>query len=217
MTGERARTATPPTIDRPGVAAVYMSHWHVPDARTGQVQLDRVGDAWRRAEWPDGILTFSSYLGYDHDTVLTYVQCSRADVYRPFVHALPDPEARIEPVEYRLRQTVSLQSRESPPEAVVAASFDVDGPERQRQIIAQVTEHLRAASAEQHAGLLASHFHASVDGTRVINFAEWTSDEAHIAFLEGSMRHGALRLATATPGVRPIGFTRYHLYRSLTP
>jgi hypothetical protein len=217
MTDAQIRAATPPTIDRPGVEAVYLSHWHVPDARTGRAQLDRIAEAWRQATWPDGILTFTAYLSYDHNTALTYVQCSRSDVYRPFVHALPDESARIEPVEYRLRQTVSIQARTSPPEAVVAASFDVDGAERQRRVITLVTEHLRSASVEQHAGLLASHFHASLDGTRVINFAEWASAEAHIAFLEGPMRHGALRLATETPGVRPIGFTRYHLYRSLTP
>lgn len=49
----------------------------------------------------------------------------------------------------------------------------------------------------------------------MINFAEWTSDQEHITFLEGATRHRSLRLATDTPGVRPIGFTRYHLYRAI--
>lgn len=216
MTSDKARSLTPPAFSRPDAEAIYASHWYVPDEQDGNAILDRIIAVWEEARWPPGILTFSAYLSCDGRTALTYAQCRRSDVYRPFVQALPDPATRIEPIEYRRHSSLTLGDGQGVPSAVVAASFDVDGPERQRHIIAMVSGRLRAAPAEHYTGLIASHFHTSLDGSRVINFAEWVSDEAHLVFMGGSAQHGTLRLVTETPGVRPIGFTRYHLRHSLT-
>lgn len=214
-TDSRNRPASVPDIDRGDVHAVFMSHWYVEGADQGRRVLDDIADAWEQAHRPAEILSFSCYLstGSDHFTVMTYAQCTRPDVYRPFVHGLRTPAARTEPVEYRLHRSVLLTPDAGPASAIVVASFDVDGPERQRYIIDSVTDNIAKSPRDEQTGLIASHFHISVDGTRVINFAEWTSDEEHIAFLEGATRHRSLRLATDTPGVRPIGFTRYHLHR----
>ena len=217
LTGSRNRPAPVPDIDRGDVHAVFMSHWYVDGADRGRAVLDEIADAWEQADRPAEILSFSCYLstGSDHFTVMTYAQCTRPDVYRSFVHGLPTPAARTEPVEYRLHRSVLLAPDAGPAAAVVVASFDVDGSERQQYIISSVTANIEKSPRDEQTGLIASHFHTSVDGTRVINFAEWTSDEEHIAFLEGATRHRSLRLATDTPGVRPIGFTRYHLYRGI--
>ncbi len=209
------RRSVMPDVTRPDVRAIYLSHWYVPDPDRGRAVLDEIADVWERTPWPVGMLTFSCYLSSGGDTVLTYTQCSRDDVYRRFVRSLPVAAARVEPVEYRLAGSVLLSPAAGPPAAVVTASFDVDGPERQRFIVDSVSAHLRRAPADEYAGLIASHFHVSVDGTRVINFAEWISDETHETFLEGATRYGALRIANETPGVRPIGYTRYGLYRGL--
>ncbi|MEU6148325.1 hypothetical protein ABZ848_49385 [Streptomyces sp. NPDC047081] len=219
MPETRVHSATAPDIDHEDVHTVFMSHWHVADAAQGRVVLDEIADAWEQASWPADILSFSCYLstGSEHFTVMTYVQCARPDGYRPFVHGLPVDAARVEPVEYRLHHSVLLTPQAGPAAAIVIASFDVDGPERQRHIISSVTDNIEKSPRDEQTGLIASHFHVSLDGTRVINFAEWTSDDEHIAFLEQATRHRSLRLATDTPGVRPIGFTRYHLHRSIEP
>jgi len=52
---------------------------------------------------------------------------------------------------------------------------------------------------------------------RVAEGQPLTTDEAHETFLAGSTRATALRISTTTPGVRPIGFTRYHLHESCQP
>jgi hypothetical protein len=217
MTETRVPPASAPDIDREDVHAVFMSHWYVAGADQGRAVLDEIADAWEGASRPPDVLSFSCYLstGSDHFTVMTYAQCTRPGSYRPFVHGLPTTAARVEPVEYRLDRSVLLAPDAGAAAAVVVASFDVDGPERQRHIISSVTENIERSPRTEQTGLIASHFHVSIDGTRVINFAEWTSDEEHIAFLEGATRHRSLRLATDTPGVRPIGFTRYHLYRAI--
>lgn len=206
---------TVPEIDRPDVHAVFMTYWYVPGAAQGRAVLDEITDAWLEADWPAGFLSFSCYLSTDHDTVLTYVQCADGAPYRSFVGGLPVAAARVEPLEFRRHRTVALGPRPGPPSAVVTALFDVDGAERQRSIVASVAANLERAPADEYEGLIASHFHLSVDGTRVVNFAEWTSDEAHVVFLDGATRHSSLRITNEMPGVRPIGFKRYHLHRSL--
>lgn len=212
---EPETVATAPDLDRPDSQAVFVSHWHVGDRATGRAVLDEITDAWERTPRPKDILSFSCYLSVEGDTVMTYAQCSDASAYRSHIRMLPVQSARSEPTEYRLCRSVLAGDPGETPGALVTALFDVDGPERQRFIVDTIAARLQAAPRAEHAGLIASHFHAGVDGTRVTNFAEWTTDEAHIAFLEGNTRHGNLRATRETPGVRPIGHRRYHLYRTL--
>ncbi|MYR46956.1 antibiotic biosynthesis monooxygenase [Streptomyces sp. SID5910] len=201
-----------PDIRRPDAQVVFVTQWYVPGRAAGIALLDELSDQWR-GPGPDGVLAFHAYLGTDEETVLTYVQAQRPDTYRPFVRSLPGA-ARAEPVEYRLRRSVVLGTA-SPPGCAVVATFDVDGAERQERIIESVVGALDHAPEEQHRGMLTAHFHASTDGSRVLNYAEWTSDEAHEAFLRGATRKATLRATGATPGVRPIGFKRYHLHHSI--
>ncbi|GJF22595.1 antibiotic biosynthesis monooxygenase [Streptomyces flaveolus] len=204
-----------PDIRRPDAHAVFVTQWYVPGRAAGLALLDEVAGQWRDAR-PDGVIAFHAYLGTDNDTVLTYVQARHADSYRPFVRTLTGT-ARAEAVEYRLRRSVVRGTSSSAPGCVVVAAFDVDGAERQERIIEAVVEALDGAPEEQHRGMLTAHFHTSTDGSRVLNYAEWTSDEAHEAFLRGTTRQATLRATGATPGVRPIGFKRYHLHHSIDP
>ncbi|MCD9143650.1 antibiotic biosynthesis monooxygenase [Streptomyces albireticuli] len=215
MTVPAVRLSTAPEINRPDVHTVYMSHWFVDGAAQGRAVLDEIVDAWERSPWFEGVLSLSCYLSTEHDTVLTYAQCANDDVYRPFLRSLPAGPARTEPIAYRPHRSVVRDPAAGTPGTVALASFDVDGAECQRRIVGTVVNHLESAPAEDQEGLIAAHFHLSVDGTRVMNFAEWTSDEAHAAFLDGATRRRSLRLSLDTPGVRPIGFKRYHLHRSL--
>ncbi|MFD3700836.1 hypothetical protein ACFWUZ_32710 [Streptomyces sp. NPDC058646] len=214
-TDSTAPQATMARIARPDAHVRYMSYWFVDGADQGRAVLDEIVAAWRSTPWPEGILHLSCYLSTDHDTVLTYAQCTDDTVYRTFLRSLPDGPARVEPIQFRLHRSVVADPDAGAPNAVVAASFDVDGANRQETIVAQVVGNLEKAPAEEQAGLIASHFHLSLDGTRVINFAEWVSDQAHVEFLEGATRHRSLRIAQDMPGVRPIGYKRYHLHQGL--
>lgn len=208
-------TSRMPEIRHADVTAVFVSHRYVPDRACGLRELEAAVDQWDAAAWPAGLLSVSCYLSTDDDTVLVYAQCASAECYRPALGSLSGL-AGLEPVEYRLRHSVVLDEN-GDPGSVVIATFDVDGPERQQRVIESLRATLEQAPREQHPGMLAANFHVSVDGTRVLNYAEWTSDEAHIAFLEGATRKATLRTSNSLPGVRPIGFKRYHLYRSLRP
>ncbi|MBZ4015347.1 antibiotic biosynthesis monooxygenase [Streptomyces purpurogeneiscleroticus] len=205
---------TLPDIRHAGTAAVFVSHWYVPDRTTALKDLDEVTAAWETAEWPADILSFSSYLSTDGNTVLTYAQCASAAAYRPFTRALTGP-ASAEAVEYRLyRSFVPDGATADAPGCVVAATFDTDGPLCQRNVVEQIVATVGREGPHAKDGLLATHFHTSVDGTRVLNYAEWTTDEAHETFLRDACSGRARASYEALPGVRPIGYTRYHLHHS---
>jgi hypothetical protein len=208
-------TAHMPNIRRPDATAVFVSHRYVPDRAHGLATSDALVERWRGADRPPGLLSVSCYLNTDEDTVLTYVQCADADSYRTASRSLPGIAALAQ-VEYRLRRSVVLEEGAGEPGCMIIATFDVDGPERQERIIDSLADTIERASGTHHRGMLTANFHASVDGTRVLNYAEWTTDEAHVAFLSSATRQATLRTSNSLPGVRPIGFRRYHLYRSIS-
>jgi hypothetical protein len=208
-------SSVPPDIRRTDSTSVHVAQWYVPDREAGAEALDKAVEQWRGTAWPTGILSFNAYLSTEHDTVLTYVQTADPGAHRAFTAGL-EGLAGAQTVEYTLTRAIVLNPGPLVPASFVVASFDVDGPGPQEDIVASVSGALEQAPGGQHPGLISANFHLSTDGTRVLNYAEWTSDEAHISFLEGATRAATLRATDVTPGVRPIGFKRYHLLHSLT-
>ncbi|MCI0386086.1 antibiotic biosynthesis monooxygenase [Streptomyces sp. CNQ085] len=102
------------------------------------------------------------------------------------------------------------------PGCAVVATFETDGPDRQRRIIDALCDSLESQSAGIRSGMLSANFHVTPDGTRVLNYAEWSTDEAHIAFLDEPGRDAIFRISSEVPGVRPIGFKRFHRHLFLT-
>ncbi|MET9916957.1 antibiotic biosynthesis monooxygenase family protein [Streptomyces sp. NPDC006435] len=200
-----------PDVRRPDAAAVFVGLHHVPGPATAQTVLERTEEAWRDGPWPAGVLSASCYLSTEGDTVLTYVQCADRDAHRRFTEALSGP-AGGGAVEYRVRASVVARGTAGPPACVVVATFDVDGAERQDKVIDNLLTALDGPAAERPPGMLSANFHVSADATRVLNYAEWTSDAAHQAFLDSAAHVTTRRVSGAVPGVRPIGFKRYHLH-----
>jgi hypothetical protein len=198
-----------PSFHRSGVTATFVSMRYVPDAETGRRVLDDVVKQWALGRRPSGILSLCGYLDTDGHTVLTIAQCTDPAAYRPFARSL-NGVAAAEPVEYRPYRSVLLGRAPVASGCAVIATFDVDGPDRQRHIIDSIADSLESKPTGSHPGMLSANFHASADGTRVLNYAEWTTDEAHIAFLESATRATTFRITTEAPGVRPIGFKRFH-------
>jgi hypothetical protein len=206
-------SAAPPDIRRADSTAVHVAQWYVPDRDTGIETVDKAVAQWDTADWPAGILSVNAYLSTENDTVLTYVQTSRPAAHGELTGKLTGL-AGAPAVAYTLHRAIALHNGPLIPSSFVVATFDVDGRDAQERIVDSVAGALEKAAGTQHPGLLSANFHLSADGTRVLNYAEWTSDEAHIAFLEGATRAATLRATHDTPGVRPIGFKRYHLLHS---
>lgn len=199
-------------------ASVFLTSWWASSESAAATELDRLADIWDTVDL-SGIRQILFYQSVDGATCLLYVECDPAQTMSPRENQLPADFGGHRLSEFRRERTIVVDAHllaeiPSPGEVVVVASFDVDGPERQRVVIDSVVERIAASQASDQQGLAQADFHTSVDGTRVLNFALWESDEAHESFLDSRSRHTNLRVTTETPGVRPIGFTRYHLKRS---
>ncbi|WP_447008288.1 hypothetical protein ACRAKI_18145 [Saccharothrix isguenensis] len=81
-------------------------------------------------------------------------------------------------VVYRRYRSVGLASPDRPVGCVVLVSVEFDRPGLAEEWVDLVLSAL-AAEEEPDRGGISGHFHVSADGTRVLNYAEWTSAQAH--------------------------------------
>ncbi|WET78728.1 antibiotic biosynthesis monooxygenase [Amycolatopsis sp. QT-25] len=167
---------------------IHKGHW--PEPAAGLVAVAReypdAGSARAafeaRANGAEGLVSFTAYEGIDHDGAFTYEQWTGED-------AIQDLDGA--PV-FRLYRG---QRGEGVPGCLVIVSVEFEGPDerRQRDWIDLVFEAPASEPARPEGGI-GGHFHVSTDGTRVLNYAEWTSAAAH-------------RAALAAPGADGIGTT----------
>jgi hypothetical protein len=149
------------------------------------------------APWPLSLLSVNQFLSTDGETVLNYAQWTGDDAYYRFAQtelrsraeqidqAIPGIE-RSGPVNYRLYRS-GARPDAPVPGCVVIVSIEFDGLDEQRlrRRVDTVFEALDAET-EPHPGGISGHFHIRVDGTRVLNYAEWTSKKAHRLAIERS-------------------------------
>ncbi|WP_156724225.1 antibiotic biosynthesis monooxygenase family protein [Streptomyces apocyni] len=205
------RIDTLPRITRPGVGAVLVSTWRVGTPERQRAAVDAIRETWEGAPWPTGdLLSYSVYTGTDGDTLLHYSQWRDVAAYDTFVQVHRDGRnARIDAAvpgiqrvalnKYELYRSGGLAGEAGEaraPGAIVIVDVEFDGPDaaRQRAWVDAVFEALES-DEKPHPGGISGHFHVSLDGTRVLNYAEWESEQAHIEALAGPGEG----IGTATP------------------
>ena len=72
------------------------------------------------------------------------------------------------------------------------------------------------AAAETPPGRLAQHVFLSTDGTGLLFYAQWTSDEDHLAWARARRDAMVSRVDTLVPGIERPGLRRTRLDRSVT-
>ncbi|WP_329381139.1 monooxygenase [Streptomyces sp. NBC_01351] len=217
--------ATPlhPTIDRPDSTLALITPLFVGTAEIQRAAADAIVAEWSAAPRPEGLLSQSCYVSTEGENVWTYEQWTGVESYLASGRAFRAPEPlrglgtdgtdieRSAPIAFeRYRSTVFDTG--SVPTRVVVPTFDVDGRAAQRNVIDRL---LDGPLTEATPGLLSAHFHYSLDGSRVLNYAEFTGDDEHMAFLASPIAHETTRLTKETPGVRGIGGKRYVLHGSV--
>ncbi len=168
--------------------------------------------------------------------VLTYAQWTSAEAYRHFQQRQETSPITEDasvggtgdqsppPVEYRLYRSHHNPGSHPPSAApglvaIVIIEFDASNVQRQQRWIDAVLEALEAET-EPVPGLMAAHFHTSTDGTRVINYAEWFSEQTYSDALErgpegvGQTDLPEWRRVRAFPGVINNTVTRYVLHQA---
>ncbi|MEV7550597.1 hypothetical protein AB0N89_13315 [Amycolatopsis sp. NPDC089917] len=163
---------------------IHKGRWPTPNEETVAVAREWPdADAARAAlKSHEGLVSFTAYEGIDHGGAFTYEQWTSEDAIQGLDGA---------PV-FRLYRG---QRGEGEPGCLVVVSVEFDGPDEQRQRdwIDLVFEAMASEPARPEGGI-SGYFHVSTDGTRVLNYAEWTSVEAHLA-------------ALAAPGADGVGTT----------
>ena len=194
---------TLPDIDRPDVRVAVVRQFPVESPTQQRDVADATLSAWDAAPWPDGVLSRTCYRSIDGQRVLTYEQRS-GDHAGALDHGA---------IAYRLYRS-GTRDAAPVPGCVVIVEVQTDGDDTARRWIDTVFEAL-AAETTLHPGGISGHFHISVDGTRVMNYAEWTNEHAHVEALSGTGSVGrgpAWQRVQTLPGVTNLGFRRYTGY-----
>jgi hypothetical protein len=170
--------------------------------------------ARQREPWPDGLLSWSVYVDADGDLVRDYAQWTSPP-------RLPDLTVAGAEIDDQAVYQLHRGARRAPiePGAVVFVRVDTSDADVARTWIDAVFEAL-GRDNDPPPGGVGAFLHISTDGSRVLNYAEWESAEAHRRALAAtggvSVSRGPLwdRVRTM-PGVRPAGVTRYLLHATL--
>jgi hypothetical protein len=189
-----------PDLEHSGVDSVLVTRWTSDDPETAVVEA-LVGTK------PEGLVSASGYAGFDGTSALVFEQWRGSPV-----------ERRGGAVEYRrYRGAVRPDAPAVGCVVVVEVEF-ADGvdPEVWIDLVFDALE-----SDENPAeGGISAHFHVSTDGRRALNYAEWTSEAAHVAALansgQGTVGSGEKWLRVKEyPGVVDNSFTRFRLVREV--
>ncbi|MCL8010792.1 antibiotic biosynthesis monooxygenase [Streptomyces sp. AS02] len=229
------RTTTHPDLTHPEIGAPFFSTWRVGTPLRQRQTVEAIAATWQRRPWPaDGLLGYHVYTGHDASTLLHYSQWRSEEAFEAFtkVHrqervdeidtAVPDIE-RLWLGRYRHYRSLGRPDDTRVPGCVVIVDIEFDGPDpdRQRGWVDAVLEALES-DPNPHPGGISGHFHLSTDGTRVLNYAEWESAQAHIEALgaPGDGIGSATELwqrVQSWPGLKHSTVSRYDHALGLVP
>ncbi len=208
----RANQLVFPDVRRLDSGIALVSPLYVATPEQQRTKAMKAAAIFRENALPAGFVSFSAFGSTDGETLLTYAQWTSDSAYRRFEETL-DQNAHdnwSHPIRFALYRSNVLDPR-SRPGILVAPTFDVDGPDRQRRSIDALVD---GPLSKPISGLIASHFHTSLDGSRVLNWAEWVDEAAHEDFMQTSLP-GEFLDAITMPGVRGIGGKRYTLLEAV--
>ncbi|MEG3631245.1 antibiotic biosynthesis monooxygenase [Streptomyces poriticola] len=187
------RTDAHPYLVRPDVGAPFFSTWHVGTPERQRRAVEAIAGTWTGRPWPDdGLKSYHVYTGHDGATLLHHSQWASEQVYEEFFHthrqqrndeidtAVPGIE-RLWLGRYRRYRSSPRPAAAPVPGCIVIVDVEFDGPDpqRQRDWADAVLEALENDPALPP-GAVSAHLHLGTDGTRVLNYAEWESAQAHL-------------------------------------
>jgi hypothetical protein len=184
-----------PDLERPDAKSVVVKHSTTTDPEAAVKNTLAAGK-------PPGMLTATGLAGLDGKSALIYEQWSEK----------PGNQQE-DAVEYHLYRSLTRPDKITPGcVVIVTAEFDGIDPKTWVDAVFDALE----TDEKPAEGGLSAHFHISTDGKRALNYAEWTSEAAHVAALENSGQ-GTVglgekwRKVKEFPGLTGGGFTRFRL------
>lgn len=191
----------------------------------GDVQrklVSAIRQVWEEATAPSGLIAGYVFSSEDGESILVYLQWASAEHLRMVAKTdsvsvdgwRAEPFSSADASIYRLYKSMENNLSGAKPEKVICAFFDTHGPERQKYICDRLIE--LGAELPENPSALSSHFHVSLDGTRVINYTEWRDIASHDESAEAGVYDQIYEVSTTTPGVRSLRGNVYNLSLSRT-
>ncbi|MBB3051353.1 uncharacterized protein YbjT (DUF2867 family) [Prauserella isguenensis] len=217
-----------PPVSRKDTGHVLVATWRVADAGSQRAAAAAAIDDWRDRPWPSGLLAHSVLLGTDGHTLVHYSQWTDEAALEDFRRSgcgarndaldetVPGIE-RLDAVGYRLYRE-ALPERPFEPGAVVLVSFRTDSAATGERFVDELLLRHPVTTGEQSPeGMAGNHFHIAVDGSRMLNWAEFATVEAHERVVADRLQadDDVPQLVERTEGLEPIGFQRFVPYRTV--
>jgi len=213
-----------------GKNEVIVSEWVVGTRERQEAVVDTFHRVWGQIPWPAGLLSVKPLLSNDGLAVLNFAEWANNEAYEEFgrtnrkIVAAEMDEAvpgivRIPPTHYQFYRTrISDKASEPGCIVVIMVEFESSDPARQRAWVDTVIEALDAEKS-LHSGGISGRFHLSTDGKKVLNYAAWTSENAHHEAIKNSVQgavgsHRKWREVRDFPGIRSSSVKRYRLLRT---
>jgi hypothetical protein len=86
-----------PDPARPDAHLVLFSEWYVASSEQQRKVVDAAMQVWEHFSWPEGLLSYSCFLGTDGQSILHYSQWTGPDAHQRFVQH--DPPGRFKSIE----------------------------------------------------------------------------------------------------------------------
>ena len=196
---------------------VVTSRWQVADRHAQRAAADSAMARWNRLPWPEGCLSIACFLSTDGQLILFYTQWTDERHAMSFkgqdADDLEPGTTRLDTIVSRPADPPSSRSADGPfPGCVALITIATDDPDHQRQ----AAESIAAIGAQADPGAIGGHVLFSLDGTRVILYAEWTSEEAHREAVAGAAFGGERGIFDGRKGIQGLTMNRYQPYRAST-
>lgn len=189
----------------------------------GQLRFcDRATDSWRNTELPPGMVSANLFASVGGESVLSYFQWESTQALRSLGLGVDGVPGQVDPPPfgtawspaYRLYRSLGATHEVRAPTSLICAYFDTDGTERQRHIADTLIE--VANRLPPNPAALSAHFYLSLDGTRVVNYTEWSDAHSHDYHADKGAYDAIYEVSTSTPGVRSLRGNQYRLVAAVS-
>lgn len=222
---------------RAGVGLVVVGEWVAGSPVRQAAAADAAVEAWRDVPWPEGLLSHTAFVSTDGTTVLHWSQGVDEAAFAAFgrrtgewLRRVDDmvpglerrratgvvPYRRVEaagPVE--AAETGGAGAAERAVGCLALAEFEVAGGDGRAEALVDAV--VAASGDDLPPGLVSANFFVSVDGTRIVDYAEWVDGAAHEAYADAARDAPVAELVEGDPDVRFVGVRRYDWWRTALP
>lgn len=238
MSHSVTRSRTLPDAAAHDTGLILVGTWTVDSPQQQRAAITAACTAWEQVEWPDGLLSTTTLTGTDGTSVVhmsrwrdepaahgfagttKHAWAAAVDAAVPGIKregVLPYQVIGRAPGSRTGTHPASGQGRQSQarvPGCVVLVDIATENRERATEWVASMLE-LPPVDTDR-TGLCAATFQVSLDGTRVLNLAEWVDEESHIVAAARQKEPDEGRLVMATPGVKVLGYRRFTWWETVT-